>query len=69
MILMAKRVNVNEGFYKMEVGKENLDWIEQNQETISNWVKQNYKKTASGSTSITVMSFLMVIPVLITRFY
>ncbi|EFN87059.1 aminopeptidase N [Harpegnathos saltator] len=55
----------------MITGKDNLDWIEKHEEVISDWLKENYKDTHGGNSapSITAMSFLMIIPMLIARFY
>ncbi|XP_032684080.1 aminopeptidase N-like [Odontomachus brunneus] len=75
MLLLAIRghIQVDHNFPGWFKGKENLDWIERNQQVISKWVEENYHPPKGGNgnsaTSITSMSFLMVISVLIARFY
>lgn len=50
--------------------KYNLDWIESYRDEVVLWIKQNYKEPPrSAANSITLTSFLVIIPVLLARFY
>lgn len=72
LLVIREYIRPDNKFDGMIKANENLDWIEKNQEVISKWLKDNYKAPKPGgnsATSITSMSFLMVISVLVARFY
>lgn len=53
-------------------GQQNLDWIRKHQNEISEWIEKNFKENeqqGNSATSISVMSFLVLIPILISRLY
>lgn len=67
MTLFLVSSNLN-GLEVLLKGKENLDWIERNQQNISEWLAVNYKEN-KGNYATPINAFLLLIPVLISRFY
>lgn len=69
-LLVYGRLQVTQKVEGLTSAIHNLAWIKTYQKEVEEWILKNYEQNQPGSASaITVTSFLIIIPILLTRFY